>query len=38
MNKPSRTVPAWWTVPDAIKLILRGVTFHIASQIGRAHV
>ena len=33
MNKPSRTVPAWSTVPDAIKLILRGVTFHIASRV-----
>ncbi|MFN0090040.1 MAG: nitrate/nitrite transporter NrtS [Acidimicrobiales bacterium] len=33
MNQSSRSVPAWSTVADAAKLILRGVTFHTASRV-----
>lgn len=34
MNEPPKpAVPPWSTVPDAVKLILRGVTFRIASRV-----
>ena len=33
MTPPNRAVPPWSTVPDAVKLILRGVTFPTASRV-----